>query len=404
MIISRSIILLIISWSVYLINAVQTKSYFIYISLNSTILIICFILAIFIGSVVFNLNNYSNKYKLNFSNYKSLLVRNEIFNFSLVGYFSILLIIFLRKISFYFFYDVEIGRAMLFSPTSKESHFFSVIYVFLIFSKSIFSTFLSFFFIKFLFQKKYFKIILITIGVIFETFIFFSKGPLISILFLLTLYIFLLKLQKPNIKFFLKLFSFIFIIILLIYIAEINRGNNLILIIKEYLLISPTLLSSVVDNTLQVFYNKWSFDNIFIIFSGLDYLVTILIRGFGIPIQTNGYEFIKFLNYSHVVSSDITNYTFIARNTFYTILLEPYLSFGFFGVIFLGLAAGFFISKHEYIYTKYNCEYSLFCLQFFVGVVAYGIFGSAFSTVTFWLVFFVLIFFKSFIFSKNSNS
>jgi oligosaccharide repeat unit polymerase len=404
MIISRSIILLVISWSVYLINAVQTKSYFIYISLNSTILIICFILAIFIGSVVFNLNNYSNKDKLNLSNYKSLLIRNEIFNFSLVGYFSILLIIFLRKIFFYFFYDIELGRSQLFSPISRDPHFFSVIYVFLIFSKSIFSTFLSFFFIKFLFQKKYFKIILITIGVIFETFIFLSKGLLISILFLLTLYIFLLKLEKPNIKLFLKLFSYIFIVVLIIYMVEINRDNNLILTIKEYLLISPTLLSSVVDNTFQVFYNKWSFDNIFIIFSGLDYLITVLLRGFGFSIQTYGYEIIKFLDIDQVVSLDTINHGFLIRNTFYSILLEPYLSFGFWGVIILGFSVGYIISKYEYTYTKYNCDYSLFYLQFFVGCIFFGIFGSAFSTVTFWLVLFVVIFFKSFIFSKNSNS
>jgi oligosaccharide repeat unit polymerase len=404
MIISRSIILLIIIWSVYLINALQTNDYFIYISLNSTILIICFILAIFIGSVVFNLNNYSNKYKLNVSNYKPLLVRNEIFNFSLVGYFSILLIIFLRKIFFYFFYDIELGRSQLFSPISRDPHFFSVIYVFLIFSKSIFSTFLSFFFIKFLFQKKYFKIILITTGVIFETFIFSSKGLLISILFLLTLYIFLLKLEKPNIKLFLKLFSYIFVVVLIIYMVEINRGNNLILTIKEYLLISPALLSSVVDNTLQVFYNKWSFDNIFIIFSGLDYLITVLLRGFGFSIQTYGYEIIKFLDLAQVVSSDSINHGFLMRNTFYSILLEPYLSFGFWGVIILGFAVGYIISKYEYTYTKYNCDYSLFYVQFFVGCIFFGIFGSAFSTVTFWLVLFVVIFFKSFIFSKNSNS
>ena len=197
MIISRSIILLIIIWSVYLINALQTKDYFIYISLNSTILIICFILAIFIGSVVFNLNNYSNKYKLNSSNYKSLLIRNEIFNFSLVGYFSILLIIFLRKILF-FFYDIELTRSHFFSPTSKEPHFFSVIYVFLIFSKSIFSTFLSFFFIKFLFQKNYFKIILITAGVIFETFIFFFERPFNKyFIFINFIYIFI-KIRKTE--------------------------------------------------------------------------------------------------------------------------------------------------------------------------------------------------------------
>jgi hypothetical protein len=205
-------------------------------------------------------------------------------------------------------------------------------------------------------------------------------------------------------NFFFQSIQSIIIIILLIYFIEIKRNGNLILTIKEYLLISPVLLSSVVDNTLQVFYNKWSFDNIFIIFSGLDYLVTLLFRAFGIPIQTYGYEFIKFIDLGQVVSSDTLTYNFILRNSFYTLLLEPYLSFGFFGIIFLGFIAGYMISKYEYIYTKFKCEYSLFCLQFFAGVIAYGIFGSAFSTATFWLVLGFMIFFKSYIFIKNPTS
>jgi oligosaccharide repeat unit polymerase len=403
MIISRSIILLIIIWSFYLINALQTTDYFIYLSLNSTILIICFILAIFIGSVVFNINNYLNKYKLKTSNYKSLLVRNKIFNFCLISYFLILLVIFFNKVSHFYFFNTQPPRAQLFSSNKQDSHIFSVIYVFLIYIKSLFLTFLSFFFIRFLFQKKYFKIILITTGVIFETFIFSSKGLLINILFLLTLYIFLLKLKKVNSIIFLKLFSYIFTVVLLIYIVQINRGGNLILTIKDYLLISPALLSSVVDNTLQVFYNKWSFDNIFIIFSGLDYLVTVLLRGFGFSIKTYGYEIIQFLDLPQVISIETTSYRFNTFNSFYSILLEPYLSFGVWGVIILGFAAGHIISKYEYTYTKYNCDYSLFCLQYFVGCIFFGIFGSAFSTITLWLVLVVVIFFKSFIFSKNYN-
>jgi|LakMenE18May11ns_1017448.scaffolds.fasta_scaffold9959593_31 hypothetical protein len=404
MIISRSIILLIIIWSIYLINALQTRDYFIYISLNSTILIINFILAIFIGSVVFNLNNYSSKYKLNTTNYKSLLVRNKIFNFCLISYCVILLIIFLRKIFYPYIFDIEMLRPNIFSAIKQEPHIISIIYVFLIYVKSLLLSFLFFFFIKFLFTKKYLEIILILTAVIFESLIFNSKGILSTILFIYILFFFLSKLKKQNMNFFFQSIQSIIIIILLIYFIEIKRNGNLILTIKEYLLISPVLLSSVVDNTLQVFYNKWSFDNIFIIFSGLDYLVTLLFRAFGIPIQTYGYEFIKFIDLGQVVSSDTLTYNFILRNSFYTLLLEPYLSFGFFGIIFLGFIAGYMISKYEYIYTKFKCEYSLFCLQFFAGVIAYGIFGSAFSTATFWLVLGFMIFFKSYIFIKNPTS
>jgi hypothetical protein len=146
MIISRSIILLIIIWSAYLINALQAPDNFIYISLNSTILIFCFILSIFIGSVVFNLNNYSNKYKLYSSNYKSLLVRNKIFNFFLITYYLILLIIFLRKTFYSEFFGIEIFRPMLFSTFKQEPHIFAAIYVFLIYAKSLAFSFLIFFF------------------------------------------------------------------------------------------------------------------------------------------------------------------------------------------------------------------------------------------------------------------
>jgi oligosaccharide repeat unit polymerase len=404
MIISRSIILLIIIWSVYLINALQTKENFIYISLNSTILIICFILAILIGSVVFNLNNYSTKYKLYPSNYKSLLVRGKIFNFCLISYCLILIIIFLRKIFYPYIFDIEILRPNIFSPIKQEPHIISVIYVFLIYTKSLLLSFLLFFLLKFFFTKKYLKIILIIVALIFESFIFNSKGILSTILFLYILFFFLSKFKKQNINFFFQSIQTVIIILLLIYIIEINRNGNLIAAIKEYLLISPSLLSSVVDNTLQVFYNKWSFDNIFVIFSGLDYLVTIILRAFGIPMQTYGYEIIKFLDIAQVADGDVLHYNFHLRNSFYTILLEPYLSFGFFGVILLGFAAGYIISKNEYTYAKYNCEYSLFFLQFFSGVVGYGIFGSGLSTVTFWLVLGFMIFFKSYIFIKNPTS
>lgn len=238
---------------------------------------------------------------------------------------------------------------------------------------------------------------------ILESFIFNSKGILSSAIFLIVLYISLLKLKfiKEDVQFFIIMFQFLIIIILLIFIIEIKRSDgNPLYFVKEYLLISPALLSGIVDQTFQVFFNKWSFDNIFIIFSGLNYLITTLIRALGIQIVTDGYEIIKFLDIPQVVSS--TNYNFNLRNTFYTILLEPYLSLGYYGVIIVGFLFGFVISKNEYIFAKYNCDYSIFCLQFFCGVVAFGIFGSAFSTVSFWLVLGCIIFLKSLIFIKKT--
>ena len=400
MITSRTIIFLMAIWSIFLFNSLQVRENFIYVSLNSIILIVCFILSIFIGSIVFNLNNYSTKYKL-YSSYKPLTVENKFFKFCLIGYSITLLVIFLRKINYQVFLNIKLDRYQLYSPIINEPHIISMIYVFVIFVKSLFLSFLFFFFFKFLFKKKYIEIILIIAAIFFESFIFNSKGILLSLILILILYFFLLRVVKKNIYIFFQCIQTIIIILLSSYILDSYRGGYLIDTIINYLRVGPALLSSVVDNNFQVFYNKWSFDNIFIIFSGLDYLITILFRGLGFSIQTYGYEFVKFLDSPQVVSADIINYNFSMRNSFYTILLEPYISFGFFGVIFFGFSFGYIISKHEYIYKKFNCDYSLFCLQFFAGVIFNGIFGSAFSTVLFWLILFFMIFLKSFFFIKN---
>jgi oligosaccharide repeat unit polymerase len=263
---------------------------------------------------------------------------------------------------------------------------------------------LYFFFIKFLFQKKYFEITLIFAGIILGSFIFNSRGDFLSLLFFLILFLFLIKSQKVNIKFILTISLVIFLIALLAFIITSLRGhlsNQFISQFILYLKISPILLSSVVDNNLQVFYNKWSIENIFAIFSGLDYLISIILRGIGIPMQTYGYEIAKFLDTSSVVGQNLTYAAFVIYNTFYSILLEPYLSFGFLGVVLFGFAIGYFISKHEYIYSKYNCHNSLFLLQFLCTNIAFGILGSFFSTVSFWLVLVIFIYFKKFIFIEK---
>jgi hypothetical protein len=217
----------------------------------------------------------------------------------------------------------------------------------------------------------------------------------------------LIKLSKVNIKFILLLTLLIFLCYLIVFFINIKRYETIygfFSLLLFYFKISPVLLSSVVDNNLQVFYNKWSIENIFSIFSGLDYLITIILRVItGFSIQTYGYEMIKFIDTVQVIGSKIdgTSSYFINNNTFYSILLEPYLSFGFFGVVLLGCAGGYFISKHEYIYFKYNCDNSIFWLLFFCGNIAFGIFGSFFSTVNFWIVLVIFVYFKKFIFIEK---
>lgn len=148
MIVSRSIIFLIIIWSVYLVNANYNSSYFFFISLNSSILIICFILSLFIGSVVFNLNSYNNKHELYSGGYEYLFIRDKIFNFCLTVYILVLIFILLRKILYPYIFNIELLRFELFSPTKQEPRLFAMIYVFVMYFKSIIFSFLSFFFFQ----------------------------------------------------------------------------------------------------------------------------------------------------------------------------------------------------------------------------------------------------------------
>jgi oligosaccharide repeat unit polymerase len=412
MIVSRSIFFLIIIWSFYVIISFYDFNFdqnilLIYPSTNTIILIICFILSLLIGSVIFNLNNYSSKYKSYTTYYKlSSFLENKIFYFFIISYFLVLLFIYFRFLLYLNFFDVKLTRPQIYSFTNDDIYPLKIIYTFLIFSESVLQSFLYFFFVKFLIQKKYFDLYLIFISNVLDCLIFQSFGGVTSIFFF-SIYFFLLKLLKVNIKFILLLTLFIFLGYLIVLFFNIERYGTIydfLSLLLFYFKISPVLLSSVVDNNLQVFYNKWSIENIFSIFSGLDYLITIILRGItGFSIQTYGYEIVKFIDTAQVIGSKIhgTSVSFINNNTFYSILLEPYLSFGFFGVVLLGGASGYFISKHEYIYLKYNCDNSLFWLILLSGNIAFGIFGSFFSSVNFWIVLVIFVYSKKFIFIEK---
>ena len=140
MIVSRSIFLLIMIWGFYAILSFYDLSFgfdnphlLLYPSLNTVILITCFILSFLIGSVIFNLNNYSAKYKSYTSYYKlSSQLEKKIFYFCIVGYFSILLIIYLRKFVYLNFFDIKLERSQIYSFTDYDVYTIRVIYTFLI--------------------------------------------------------------------------------------------------------------------------------------------------------------------------------------------------------------------------------------------------------------------------------
>lgn len=413
MIVSRSIFFLIVIWSFYVIISFYDFNFnsnilLLYPSTNTIILIACFILSFLIGSVIFNLNNYSAKYKSYTTYYQlSSYFHKRIFYFLIIIYFFVTLIIYLRFFVYLNFFDIKLIRTEIYSFTNKDLYSVKIIYTFFIFLESALQTFLIFFFVKFLFQKKYFEINLIFISNVLDCIIFQKWGGILNILFSIMYFLYLIGLFKANIKFMSHAMLLIFLCFLFVYFFNQKRYenfNDFFSLIFLYFKISPILLSSVVDSNLQIFYNKWSIENIFSIFSGLDYLITIMLRGIaGFSIQTYGYEIIKFIDIAQVVGSGINSSgsNFITNNTFYSILLEPYLSFGFLGVLLFGSTSGYLISKHEYIYLKYNCDNSLFWLIFLCGNIAFGIFGSFFSSVNFWIVLVIFAFSKKFIFIEK---
>jgi hypothetical protein len=154
MIISRSIFFLIIIWSFYLIISFYDFNFIfdqnivlLYPSTNTIILIICFILSLLIGSVIFNLNNYSFKYKSYTTYYKlSSFLEKKIFYFCIISYFFVLLIIYLRFFVYLNFFDVTLTRPQIYSFINDDIYPVKIIYTFLIFSESALQSFLYFFF------------------------------------------------------------------------------------------------------------------------------------------------------------------------------------------------------------------------------------------------------------------
>lgn len=155
MIVSRSIFFLIIIWSFYVIISFYDFNFdqnilLIYPSTNTIILIICFILSLLIGSVIFNLNNYSSKYKSYTTYYKlSSFLENKIFYFFIISYFLVVLFIYLRFLVYLNFFDVKLTRPQIYSFTNDDIYPLKIIYTFLIFSESVLQSFLYFFLLSF---------------------------------------------------------------------------------------------------------------------------------------------------------------------------------------------------------------------------------------------------------------
>lgn len=310
---------------------------------------------------------------------------------------SILIVV--RSWVYLLIYDIKLSRDQLYSPIIGSEYFSSILFTALIYLKGICAAVLSFVFFKSIIDgdKKY--TIICTVIFLVDSIVFSAKGPIIYLAFNLLLF-FILNNKESIIK--LRLFIFIFIFILTlsgVYLIDLARGNNIIDSIQRYFSIGPVLLSHIVsgDSGLTGLGNQ---KNLFIIFSGLDYLIIVIIRGLtGSLIYSNGYDWVKYIDIPQVIM--MSSNKFVPFNTFYTVLSEPFLALGWFGVVSLGFGLGWLIANLESRYLSEGCDLALFWLQYIATIAFFGVFVSAFSTVTFWLIILLMGFFSSRIFLKK---
>ena len=397
MIRSKCILLLLMTWGVYILCALFSQGQMLYADIKTELLLICFLLSLALGAilneVVYSKNKKVSFFKTSYSNARFLryfVYANALMSILVLGRYLVYRLIF----------DDFLTRAQLYSPIGADGKYLSAIYVLILYLKGISSVFLSFALLKSLLDKDRNLVIVSILIIMFDAIVFTAKGPIINIGFVLLLYVFLKTGHESGLH--KKMIFSCSIIVLAIWFIELCRGNNIIDSFIRYFSIGPALLASIVGGGHEAGYRTWIPSNIFLIFSGLDYLIAILARGFtGLPIQSVGYDWIKYIDMPVAISE--VAYKFLPSNTFYTLLSEPYLSFGWCGIVGLGLILGWLVTALEENYVLHKCERNLFWLQYIVGITFFGIFVSALSTVIFWMILGSMLFFQSYFFQENSS-
>jgi oligosaccharide repeat unit polymerase len=392
----RSIWLLLAIWGIYALSAIITNGSILYADIKTELLIITFIISIALGSII---NSIFYVDQRNTNTFVVSHLGNKLFMYSIYASAFISLLVIIRYWTYLFIFNIDLSRAQLYSPVPSDGIFIASLYVGILYIKGVCSTVVSFTFLRSLLNGNSSFVIISGVAMILDAIAFTAKGPIINLLFCCLL--FLLFNRNINFKKFLKLIIMIIIFTILLLFIELFRGNNIVESISRYFSIGPALLSSIVSGGFRGEYHSWFPNNMLLIFSGLDYLVIITIRGLiGLPITSVGYDWIKYIDIPQVVYADSNK--FLPFNTFYTMLSEPYLAFGWAGIIGFGVLFGWLISNFEGKYFISGCERNLFWLQFLLGIVFFGVFVSAFSTVIFWLVLIFMYFFSRFIFEiKN---
>jgi oligosaccharide repeat unit polymerase len=364
------------------------------------ILFLVFIIAIAIGAFSFS--------QLTTHKQVDIYLFGGLYNhrFKILLYIFIALLLFLanRSVSYELFDSSK--RNLLFSPQANEgSQAFVVMVLFL---KALLMPLVSFSTLYSLIKKNI-RLLIISSALIFaDSLIFQSRGTIFSMLLIIILYgLVTIPNRKQGPLFqdtFNNKFFYLFLLLIFLSLLVIAKLRNLPLItsLLESFMIGPVIFSNLVSNISNSSNNIINLSELPLLFSGADYLTTIFLRGiFHLPIESIGYDWIRFIN-QQVVTSTYAS-VFLTHNAFYTILAEPYLAMNIFGVILLGIFLGFSLSKLSFKYVKFGCEFSLFLLSYLWVIINTGFFGNALASPILWLFIVALPFFKKYLFKRYKS-
>ena len=347
-----------------------------------------FILSFFIGSLLAERYAASKTwptYKLSPVGSKLILILIILF---IVSQCLILLRIFLL------WTGQEYSRVLIYS--SHGSSFYQTVYVAFVYLNGLALIFLNFLFIRALLKSNKFYVFFIFFLVLINAVLFNSRGQILSILLIYFLFTLLTKSKKlfSNLS---HQFFFTFSIIVIVGISLV-RGDNLVNIANNYLLIGPVILSGLVSESYDAVITGTGIINMPLLFSGIDYLVALFFRGiFHFDYDSIGYFWIKLIDQKIVFGAN--GHHFQYANAFYTLLSEPYIVLGHLGVLITGCFFGGAMYINFVRFNKRGCDYSLLLLSYIWILICTGIFGNAFASPIPWIFFTIIFLFRVYIFN-----
>lgn len=383
-------------WYLFILNTHLTGNMFLFPTIQTEYVLFFFVVSLLLGSLIYwNFNNLFNSPKKHVISDRGWVILR-----SIVGiYFACLVLIAARIIVYKFLIGHELSRVEIFSPSSFETGtIWAAIYVLIVYLKSITSVIVSYVCLRSLLHRDYKMLVIILSMIIFETIIFLAKGPIIGLLFILVVWTVIDK--NSPLKLILKHWKIVIPFGVVSIILVTMRHNNIGEIAIAYFSIGPVLLSNVVDETYGSPLLGHAVNDFWLIFSGLEYLITIALRFVWDPSYVStGYMWIKMTDIPLIAQQ--SGIKFMPYNAFFTLLAEPYLALGMFGITLLGVITGYMLSAKEQLVVFYRCDLSLFILYYISFILYEGVFVSPFGSVTFWILIFLLIIFKNQVFERQ---